>query len=165
MNATVDNLFRLVQEYSPLEVGIEITGQQGGFISWVQNEMASRNIYFNLSKGKNGNNIGIRPIKDKMSRFQESVVPLFKMKKIWFPEELKDSDELKEMMVELQLATVKGFKSKHDDQIDTISMLAELNTWKPSEVSVEYDEDTQAIPGTSLWGSDDIKVTDNSYFV
>ena len=165
MNTTVDNLFRLVQEYSPLEVGIEITGQQGGFISWIQNEMASRNIYFNLSKGKNGNNIGIRPIKDKMSRFQENVVPLFKMKKIWIPEELKDSDELKEMMVELQLATVKGFKSKHDDQIDTISMLAELNTWKPSEVSVEYDEDIQAIPGTSLWGSDDIKVNDNSYFV
>ena len=165
MNATVDNLFRLVQEYSPLEVGIEVTGQQGGFISWVQNEMVSRNIYFNLSKGKNGNNIGIRPIKDKMSRFQENVVPLFKMKKIWFPEELKDSDELKEMMVELQLATIKGFKSKHDDQIDTISMLAELNTWKPSEVSVEYDEETQAIPGTSLWGSDDVKVNDNSYFV
>jgi len=45
MNATVDNLFRLVQEYSPLEVGIEITGQQGGFISWIQNEMTSRNIY------------------------------------------------------------------------------------------------------------------------
>ena len=150
MNATVGNLFRLVQEYSPLEVGIEITGQQGGFISWIQNEMTSRNIYFNLSKGKNGNNIGIRPIKDKMSRFQENVVPLFKMKKIWFPEEL---------------ATIKGFKSKHDDQIDTISMLAELNTWKPSEVSVEYDEDIQAIPGTSLWGSDDIKVNDNSYFV
>ena len=44
-------------------------------------------------------------------------------------------------------------------------MLAELNTWKPSEVSVEYDEDIQAIPGTSIWGSDDIKVNDNSYFV
>ena len=67
--------------------------------------------------------------------------------------------------VELQLATIKGFKSKHDDQIDTISMLAELNTWKPSEVSVEYDEDTEAIPGTSIWGSDDVKVNDNSYFV
>ena len=150
MNATIDNLFRLIQEYSPLEVGIEVTGQQGGIISWVQNEMVSRNIYFNLSKGKNGNNVGIRPIKDKMSRFQENVVPLFKMKKIWFPEELKDSDELKEMMVELQLATIKGFKSKHDDQLDTISMLAELNTWKPSEVSVEYNEDIEAIPGTSI---------------
>ena len=87
------------------------------------------------------------------------------MKKIWFPSELKDSEELKEMMVELQLATVKGFKSKHDDQIDTISMLAELNTWKPSEVSIEYDDDVQAIPGTSLWDNTDTKVTDNSYFV
>ena len=44
-------------------------------------------------------------------------------------------------------------------------MLAELNTWKPSEVSVEYDEDIQAVPGASLWGNDDTKVNDNSYFV
>ena len=64
-----------------------------------------------------------------------------------------------------RLATIKWFKSKHDDQMDTISMLAELNTWKPSEVSVEYNEDIEAIPGTSIWGSEDTKVHDNSYFV
>ena len=36
MNDTIDELFRLVQEYKPQEVGIETTGQQGGFISWIQ---------------------------------------------------------------------------------------------------------------------------------
>ena len=140
MNESIDELFRLAQEYSPQEVGIEVTGQQGGFISWIQNEMMARNIFFTLAKGKNSNTIGIRPTKDKMSRFQQTAVPLFKSGKIWFPEELKNSDELREMLNEISLATVKGFKSKHDDQVDNISMLAEFNAWKPSEVSTELDE-------------------------
>ncbi len=36
-------------------------------------------------------------------------------------------------MNELSLASVRGFKSKHDDCIDTVSMLSNLNTWKPSQ--------------------------------
>lgn len=42
MDKTIDELFRLVQEYRPQEVGIETTGQQGGFISWIQNEMGQQ---------------------------------------------------------------------------------------------------------------------------
>jgi len=166
MNDTIDNLFRLVQEYSPQEVGIETTGQQGGFISWIQNEMGQRNIYFTLSKGKNSNTIGIRPTKDKMSRFQQNAVPLFKSKKIWLPEELKDSEELVELLFELSLATLKGFKSKHDDQIDTISMLAELNAWKPSEVATQEDDDDE-LNNSIMWGDDGStkKAGDSSYFV
>ena len=82
----------------------------------------NRNIYFTLATGKGKTSPGIRPNKDKMSRFQQIALPLFKAGKIWFPEELKDSIELKEMMNELSLATFKGFKSKHDDQIDNISV-------------------------------------------
>lgn len=164
MNETIDNLFRLAQKYHPQEVGIEVTGQQGGFISWIQSEMISRNIYFTLSSGKTGTSTGIRPTKDKMSRFQTNAVPLFKSGKIWFPEELKDSVELAELLNELTLATVKGFKSKHDDQIDTISMLGELNAWRPSEVSVE--EDTQAGTFNPLWDEDiEEDHSESSYFV
>ena len=166
MNDTIDHLFRLVQEYTPQEVGIETTGQQGGFISWIQNEMGHRNIYFTLSTGKNSNTIGIRPTKDKMSRFQQNAVPLFKSKKIWLPEELKDSEELVELLFELSLATLKGFKSKHDDQIDTVSMLAELNAWKPSEVATQED-DSDELENSVMWGDDGStkKAGDSSYFV
>jgi len=111
MDKSMNHLFRLAQEYRPQEVGIEISGQQKGFVSWIQNEMQTRNIYFTLSTGKDSNVIGIRPTKDKMSRFQQNAVPLFKAKKIWLPMELKDSDELAEMITELSLATLKGFKS------------------------------------------------------
>jgi len=119
-----------------------------------------------LSTGKNSNTIGIRPTKDKMSRFQQNAIPLFKSKKIWFPEELKDSEELVELLFELSLATLKGFKSKHDDQIDTITMLAELNSWKPSEVGPQ-EEDEDELENSIMWGDDGStkKAGDSSYFV
>ena len=163
MDASIDGLFRLVQEYRPQEVGIETTGQQGGFISWIQNEMGNRNIYFTLSKGKGSNTIGIRPTRDKMSRFQQNAIPLFKSKKIWFPEELRDSSELLEMLNELSLATFKGFKSKHDDELDTISMLAEMNAWKPSEVSIPEDDEEPS--ESSMWDDDIQEPVGSSYFV
>lgn len=166
MNESIDVLFRLVQEYRPQETGIETTGQQGGFISWIQNEMGLRNNYFTLSKGKNSTSIGIHPTKDKMSRFQQNAVPLFKSKKIWLPEELKDSPELQEMLTEISLSTLKGFKSKHDDQIDTISMLGELNSWRPNEDST-VDADEPPSRGSHVWDDDNINKTvgDSSYYV
>lgn len=168
MDETIDELFRLVQEYSPQEVGIEVTGQQGGFISWIRNEMGNRNIYFTLSKGKgNSKQPGIRPQKDKMSRFQQNAVPLFKAKKIWLPEEHRNASQIVELTHELSLATLKGFKSKHDDALDTVTMLAELNAWKPSEVST-YDEEEAARDESGLWEGDDLlkkRQVDSSYFV
>lgn len=164
MNVTIDSLFRLVQEYRPQEVGIEISGQQKGFISWIQNEMGYRNNYFTLSKGKTGNDVGITPSKDKVSRFRENAVPLFKAKKIWLPEELKESEELTELLLEISLATLKGFKSKHDDALDTITMLAELNSWRPSEVSTSEEENYE--PGSTLWDIEDTTQRgEDSYFV
>lgn len=40
---------------------------------------------------------------------------------------------MKEAVNELSLVSPGGFKSKHDDFIDTISMLSSLTPWKPSE--------------------------------
>lgn len=165
MNVTIKSLFRLAQEYNPQEVGIEISGQQKGFVAWIYEKMGDKNHYFTLSTGKTGKEPGIAPIKDKMSRFRENAVPLFKGKQIWFPEELKDSDELKELLLELSLATLKGFKSKNDDQLDTITQLAELNTWRPSGEVLPEDEDDDLIEST-LWAPNNTKRQgDPSYFV
>jgi hypothetical protein len=40
---------------------------------------------------------------------------------------------LAEGLNELSLVSVSGFKSKHDDFIDTVSMLSSMKAWKPSE--------------------------------
>jgi predicted phage terminase large subunit-like protein len=132
MDKNIDDLFRLAQMYKPQQVGIEVTGQQGGFIQWIMEQMMERNIYFPLASEGNNNRPGIRPNTNKMVRFN-TVVPLFKARKIFFPIERKNEGPIQEALNELSLASVSGFKSKHDDFIDTISMLSSLTPWKPSE--------------------------------
>lgn len=131
MDHTINDLFRLVQEYRPQQVGIEITGQQGAFITWLQNEMMTRNIWFNFASSEKSGNPGIRPVVDKLTRFN-LVVPWFKAGKMYFPEELKMAEIMGEFMGEIRLATVDGLRGK-DDCIDTISQLAYLKAWKPSD--------------------------------
>lgn len=132
MDKNIDDLFRLSQIYKPQSVGIEVSGQQSGFINWVQSEMMQRNIYFPLASEGNDSKPGIRPNTNKMVRFN-IVVPLFKARKMFFPIERKEEFVMKEAVNELSLASVSGFKSKHDDFIDTVSMLGSLITWRPSE--------------------------------
>ena len=132
MDKNVDDLFRLAQVYKPQSVGIEVSGQQGGFIPWIQGEMMERNIMFPLASEGNGSYPGIRPNTNKLVRFN-LVVPWFKSRKIFFPMERKLEAPMVEAVNELSLASASGFRSKHDDFIDTISMLASLTPWKPSE--------------------------------
>jgi len=131
MDKNVDDLFRLAQLYQPQQVGIEVSGQQGGFISWIQREMLDRNSYFNLASDGNSSEPGIRPNTNKMVRFN-IVVPWFKSHQIYFPTEMKDTLIIRECMNELELVSVEGMKSKHDDFLDTISMLSSLKVWRPS---------------------------------
>lgn len=132
MGKNMDDLFRLVSLYKPQSVGIEVSGQQGGFIPWIQNEMMNRNIWFTLASEGNENNPGIRPNTNKMVRFN-TMVPMFKAKKMFFPIESKTQPAMQEAISELSLASVSGFRSKHDDFIDTVSMLSSMKAWKPSE--------------------------------
>ena len=132
MDKTIDDLFRLSQQYRPQQVGLEVTGQQGGFVPWIMNQMIDRNIYFPLASEGNDGKPGIRPNTNKLVRFN-TVLPLFKARKIFFPIEKKNSPEMAEAMTELGLVTPAGFKSKHDDFADTVSMLSSLTPWKPSE--------------------------------
>jgi predicted phage terminase large subunit-like protein len=131
MEKTIDGLFRLVSEYRPQQVGIEVTGQQYAFITWLQQEMMTRNIWFNFAQEKNASKPGIRPVTNKLSRFN-LVVPLFKAGKMYFPKEMEETKVINEFMTEIRLATVNGLKGK-DDCLDTISMLQHLQPWKPSE--------------------------------
>ena len=131
IDKTLEDLFAFNSVYRPMLVGIEVTGQQGGFIDIIKKEALRRNSFINLAKEPNSSKEGIRPVTNKLSRFQ-SVLPWFKMHKIYFPEELKEDPRMTEFTDELLLATPSGFKSKHDDCIDTISMLSCISLWKPA---------------------------------
>lgn len=132
MDKNIDSLFRLVQQYSPQSVGVEISGQQGAFLAWIREQMVIRNIFFNIAKEKGKEYFGIRPSGNKFERFN-LIVPWFHLGKLWFPTQLKNTKLLVETLVELRMATVSGFKSKHDDCIDGISQLQYLSAWQPSE--------------------------------
>lgn len=130
MDKTIDALFRLIQHYQPQAVGIEVNGQQGGFIPWIQKEMMNRNIWFNLASSEKSGAPGIRADMDKLRRFN-LVVPWFKQGKIYFPVEMRSSVIMGAGVGQIRLATQSGLKGK-DDFLDTISMLAYLKPWKPS---------------------------------
>lgn len=133
MDKTMDDLFRFARIYKPQSVGIEVTGQQGGFIQWIQAEMLRRNTFFNLASSEKSGQPGIRPMQNKLTRFN-MVVPWFKTQRMWFPEELKTGHVMVgKMMTQIRLATSNGLKGK-DDIIDTISMLAFLKPYAPSSV-------------------------------
>ena len=142
MDKNIDDLFVLAQKYKPLSVGIEVTGQQEGFIPWIKSEMVKRRIFFNLASSGNSNRPGIRPNTNKLQRFIVTV-PWFKAGEMFFPEELKNEKVMIELMEELRLASGNGLKSKHDDGIDTVSMLAAMSVFLPdAENPVQYQEDT-----------------------
>jgi len=131
MDKSIDDLFRLVSIYKPQQVGVEITGQQGAFINWLQQEMMNRNIWFNFASSEKSGSPGIRPVTDKLSRFN-LVVPWFKTGKMYWPEEMKTSNVVGHFMNQIRLATHSGLKGK-DDCLDTISMLGYLKPWRPSD--------------------------------
>ena len=163
MDKNIDDLFRLAQMFKPQSVGIEVNGQQGGFIQWIQGQMLERNIYFPLASEGNEMKPGIRRSTQKLVAFN-TVVPWFKAHKMYFPSERKLEAPMQECINELSLASVSGFRSKHDDFIDTISMLSSLTPWKPSEEALMKEDSS----GNGMWDIDvDTEVADRmaSYIV
>jgi hypothetical protein len=78
------------------------------------------------------------------------VLPLFKAGKIYFPVDKKTDTSVQEFMNEISLAARSGFRSKHDDFLDTVSQLPLMNAWKPTETG-ELSQDDE----TGLWEMDD----------
>jgi len=133
MDKNIDLLFDMVVRYNARSVGIEVTGQQGAFVTWIRKEMHKRNTYFTI--------VEVRPTSDKLRRFH-NIVPMFRQGKMWFSKDLVGTKFLTEVRNELERATVSGFKSRHDDAIDTISMLTEMKPWRPSAVGTRRDGST-----------------------
>lgn len=132
MNQTFNTIFSLVQKYNPMSVGIEATGQQGGFISLLREEMSKRNIWFNIASAKGSKKEGISVKTNKMDRFRLTE-PMFKQKKIYLPEDLKSDMLVVEILEELSSVTIDGIKSVHDDALDMISQLDQMYIILPDE--------------------------------
>ena len=146
MQENLDDLFRYVQRWKPLSVGIESSGQQGGFLSIIQEMMIQRNIWFSLAKKPGSKDFGIRPIKDKVHRFVTGVQPKFKQGKVWLPKaELTKHtmpnvwELVNEITNELSRFTLAGGVGSlaHDDAIDLLNQLSEMEVYLPSADALE----------------------------
>lgn len=136
-------LFRMIQIYSKggkhIEVGVEIDGQQKAHIFALKEMMQKKNVYFSFAKQK-GAPVGREGIlskvggNSKLERFRY-ILPLFQNKKFYFPEQLRDNQDMREGLKQLKGATQVGFTNK-DDFCDVCSQLGMIEYVRPM-----YSED------------------------
>lgn len=166
MQDNIDDVFRYVKKWNPMSVGIETSGQQGGFLSIMQEMMMKRNTWFTFAKKAGSKDIGIRPVKDKVHRFVTGVQPKFKQNKIWLPKpELAAlvSPRLPVLITELthelsRFTLAGGVKTLvHDDAIDLLNQLSEMDLYLPSSATelsaTEITED--GLVWESMFDNDD----------
>jgi len=129
--------------YRGVTVGIEVDGGQRAHIQALKDRMVQRNEWFTIG-GQRGAKVGSEGITSRLEggnkhwRFRMAL-PLFQNHKIWFPEELRDNPDMKELIEELEYVTYRGFGSKYDDGADCISQLMMLETITPP-ISFEEDD-------------------------
>ena len=165
MAKNVDRLFEFVKKYNPLSVGVEVSGQQKGFVDWLKRDMVTRKIYFTLANDKNSGEEGLRPLTSKLTRFNVAL-PIFKARQIAFPVELKDSRIMLEFVDELTSITLSGIKSLNDDCIDTVSMLPLLKYVNPSDPTKSVTKEDKPRSKSKYFQKEEpIEVDTNSYVV
>jgi len=167
MQENIDDTFRYVKKWNPLSVGIESSGQQGGFISIMQEMMMKLNIWFTFAKKKGSKEPGIRPMKDKFHRFVTGVQPKFKQNKVWLPKPeitAKTNPKLHELVEELvhelsRFTLAGGVKAlTHDDAIDLFNQLSEMEVFIPAGGGVVFDQEEEELKGLkdrewkNVWG-------------
>ena len=159
MQENLEDLFKYVRKWKPLSVGIESSGQQGGFLSIIDDMMISTGTFFTLARKRGSKEPGIRPIKDKMHRFVTGVQPKFKQRKVWIPKpdllaaRPSFAAHVQELLDELSKLTLAGGVKalKHDDVIDTLSMLSEMETFGGSG-EIAPEERTSSVEDM-YWGN------------
>ena len=146
-----EEVFRMNKYWSKnstrsITIGIEVDGQQKGHIYSIKDRMIRKNEWMTIGKQK-----GARPGSEGiLSRLEKGnkhwrfrmMLPLFQNKKIWFPRELEDTPDMRELLDEIKYATYSGFGTRHDDGVDLISQLGMMDMQFP--MSNMYDNDYNA---------------------
>lgn len=163
MQENLEDIFQYVRKWKPMSVGMETSGQQGGFLSIINTMMMEKNLWFQLAKKRGSKEPGIRPTKDKLHRFVTGVAPMFEQGKVWLPqpELIKLSNPnlyhlVNEMEDELSKLTMTGGVEAlgHDDAIDLLNQLSEMELFTPSDEEVVDHRTTQGVPvaPNNPWG-------------
>ena len=130
MTQSLNKLFEYVRIYEPIGVGIEITGQQGGFIDWLKERMLAAKTFFTLSREVGTNHEGVRPVKDKLSRLKQ-FAPIINSGKFNFTDKFAKSAVGVKLLYELSLVSDDGIKGT-DNCIDATTMLQYIEKHAPN---------------------------------
>ena len=152
-----DELFRMVNFWSretsrSLTVGVEVDGQQRAHVFALKEQMLKRNEWFLFAKNK-GAKPGTEGILSKSSGVNKHerfrlMLPRFQNKKIWFPNELKDTPDMLEGLKQLKYTTWENFGA-HDDFIDILSQLNLMDIIYPIVDITAYSADVKR---NNIWG-------------
>ena len=107
---TIEAIFRAVQKYRPLIVGMEKVAYQQALEHFLLKEMPARGIFFRIEP--------LKAEKKKELRIQ-ALQPRFRAGTVWFP---ANADFLPELEAEL-LTFPRG---KHDDLIDALAYMEQI---------------------------------------
>ena len=120
-------LFRMVRTWRKggryIEVGVEINGQQKAHLFSLKEMMQKLNVYFSFARQKGApvGREGVLSGENKLERFRY-VLPKFQNRKFYFPEQLKDTPDMKEALKQLRGVTHTGFTTS-DDFCDCVSQI------------------------------------------
>jgi phage terminase large subunit-like protein len=171
-------LFRHVHTYGDISreinVGVEIDGQQNIHILALKDRMVKRNEFFTIARQK-GAKLGQEGIRSRLEsgskhwRFR-MMLPQFQNRKIWFPKELEDTPDMRELLEEIKYCTYTGFGSRYDDGIDLISQLGLVDIMFPAKgMTDDYRSNKKSTKKRGwMWqnrGNDDEEVNGYSSYV
>ncbi len=170
INDQYEMLFKIVQKWKFLsrgkniEVGVEIDGQQQLNIHTLDKMKIEKNIWFSYARQKDAphNQVGIRSKRIAGSKLDRVKLTLgaFELGKWKFPEELKDTHDMQELLEELRKVTHYAIASKHDDGLDLLSQLEMIDYFLPSEIDTTNTSESLMSSDVLVW-RDDFKLLDN----
>lgn len=145
INESFNQLFMFAKKYKPMGVGVEVSGQQGAFLSLLRTEMERRGIWFPLARNKENRSEGIPARTNKMERFRLTL-PAWKTGKIHLPVDAHLTEIVRELIDEIEMVTLDAIKAKHDDGLDAISQLEQMYVVYPSESEERTKPNTTNTP-------------------
>lgn len=136
-----NEVFRFIDTYTPenktFEVGVEVDGNQRSHIHALKDRMRQRLNYFTIARQR-GSQPGSEGILSRMEGGNKHwrmrmMLPMFQNRKIFFPEELRHTPDMIELMDEIRYTSYTKFNSKHDDGMDLLSMINALEAVYPAK--------------------------------
>ena len=107
---TIDAIFRAVQKYKPLYVGVEKVAYQASVKHYLEKEMPKRNIWFTVKDLEASSRKELRIA---------TLQPRFKSGSVWFPMGAK-------FLTELESELQSFPKGLHDDLVDALAYISQI---------------------------------------